>query len=119
MAAEIIESTDGLVRIRIWDQMCIADLQMLQEACKALMDQGYTIRLLIILENFQGWESSHDWETTGFMLDRDSQIQKMAFVGVEQWRDQMCAFVAKGLRKFKIEYFSPSACAEAERWLQE
>jgi hypothetical protein len=71
-----------------------------------------------MLENFQGWEPSHAWETTGFMLDRDRQIQKMAFVGVEKWRDQTCAFVAKGLRKFEIEYFLPSESAEAERWLQ-
>lgn len=119
MAAEIIEAVDGLVRIRVWEQMRIADLQMLQEACIALMDQGHTVRLLIVLENFQGWEPSDDWDKTGFMLDRDRQIKKMAFVGVEQWRDQACAFVAKGLRKFEIEYFLPSECTEAERWLQE
>ena len=82
------------------------------------MNRGHGLRLLIMLENFQGWEQTSAWEQTAFMPDQDRQMQKMAIVGDAQWRDQACAFVAKGLRSFEIEYFLPSECAEAESWLK-
>jgi hypothetical protein len=117
MAYEIIQAGEGVVRVRISGEMCVADLRMLQETCVALMNKGGILKLLIMFENFQGWEHSSAWEQTDFMPDQDKQIQKMAFVGEEQWRDKACAFVGKGLRTFEIEYFLPSALAEAERWL--
>lgn len=118
MACEIIGIDGDLQRIRISGVMCVADLLTLQEASLKLIRQGSTIRVLVMLENFQGWEQSSAWEQTAFMPDQDRQMQKMAIVGDEQWRDQACAFVAKGLRSFEIEYFLPSEFAEAERWLQ-
>jgi len=118
MACEIIQAEKKVVHIRISELMCVADLRILQETCMALMNKVETLKLLIVLENFQGWEQSSAWAQTAFMGDQAGQIQKMAFVGDEQWRDQACAFVGKGLRTFEIEYFLPSALAEAERWLQ-
>ncbi len=118
MACEIIQAEAGIVRIRISEQMCVEDLRRAQETCIALMNKGGILKLLIMLENFQGWEHSSAWAETAFMADQDRQIQKVAFVGDEQWRDQACAFIGKGLREFEIKYFLPSACAEAERWLQ-
>ena len=118
MACKIIQAGAGIVRIRISEQMCVEDLHSAHETCIALMKKGGILKLLVMLENFHGWEHSSAWAETVFMADQDRQIQKMAFVGDEQWRDQACAFVGKGLRSFEIEYFVPSASAEADRWLQ-
>ena len=118
MACEILGSEGPVLRIRISGVMSVADLLMLQEASLELIRQGNNIRALVMLENFQGWEHSSAWNQTSFMPDQEKQLQKMAFVGDEQWRDKACAFVGKGLRTFEIDYFLPSACAEAERWLQ-
>jgi hypothetical protein len=118
MASEIIGIEGDVVRIRISGVMRVADLRMLQASGLELIRQGNKLRLLILLEDFQGWEQSGDWANTGFLPDQDRGLQKIAFVGDEQWRDQACAFVAQGLRPFAIEYFASSARAEAERWLQ-
>ncbi len=118
MACEITQAGEDVVRIRISGQMCVADLRRVHETCIALMNKGGILKLLIMFENFQGWEHSSAWEQTDFMPDQGGQIRKLAFVGDEQWREKACAFVGKGLRTFEIEYFLSSALAEAERWLQ-
>jgi hypothetical protein len=118
MASEIIKAEGAVVRIRISGIMRVADLRKLQTSGLELIRQGNKLRLLVLLEDFQGWEQSGDWADTGFMPDQDRGIHKIAIVGDEQWRDQTCAFVAQGLRPFAIEYFALSAQAEAERWLQ-
>lgn len=118
MACEIIKTNNDLVRIRISGIMRVADLRNLQATGMDLIRKGHKLRLLVLLENFQGWEQSGAWADTGFLPDQDRGIQKIAFVGDEKWRDQACAFVAQGLRPFAIEYFASSAQAEAERWLQ-
>jgi hypothetical protein len=118
MACEITQAGEDVVRIRISGQMCVSDLRMAHETLMAIMNKGGILKLLIMFENFQGWEHSSAWEQTSFMPDQDKQIQKMAFVGEEQWRDKVYAFAGKGLRTFEMEYFQPSECAEAERWLQ-
>ena len=118
MACEIIKTEGDLVRIRISGIMRVADLRTLQASGLELIRQGNKLRLLVLLENFEGWEQSGDWANTGFLPDQDRGIHKIAIVGDEQWRDQACAFVAQGLRPFAIEYFASSAQAEAERWLQ-
>ena len=118
MACEIIKTNGDLVHIRISGIMRVADLRTLQASGLELIRQGNKLRLLVLLENFEGWEQSGDWADTGFLPDQDRGIHRIAIVGDEQWRDQTCAFVAQGLRPFAIEYFASSAQAEAERWLQ-
>jgi len=99
--------------------MSVADLRKLQDAGLDVIKQGVKVRLLVLLEAFQGWEHSGDWATAGLLPDQDRGIHRIAIVGDEQWRDRACAFVARGLRPFAIEYFAPSDRAGAETWVQE
>jgi len=118
MASEIIGIEGDGVRVRISGQMSVTDLRRLQSAGMELIRQGRKLRVLVLLEDFQGWEHSGDWDATGFLSDQERGMQKIAIVGDEQWRDQTCAFVAKGLRPFAIEYFASAARTEAEDWVQ-
>jgi len=75
------------------------------------------IKLLLIVEDFQGWESGVDWGDMSFMLEHDENIEKMAIVGDEDLKDEFFAFAAQPLRTTQIEYFAPSRLAEAEAWV--
>ena len=75
------------------------------------------IRALVILDDFLGWEKGSGWEDTSFADEHDSNIEKMAIVGPEEWRDWVYAFAGKGFRAVAIEYFLPLQLDEARKWL--
>ena len=50
-------------------------------------------------------------------MEEGQQIEKMAIVGDEKWRDDALAFTAKGFRPTAIEFFPASRMNEARIWL--
>lgn len=117
MAYEIIRIEGGTLYLRISGVMKLTDHQSLQNAGMGLMAQGNKLRLLVTLEDFQGWEKGVDWGDIGFLIEHGNDIAKMAFVGDERWKDQVYAFVGKGLRTTEIEFFPSSSMKEAESWI--
>ena len=118
MAYEIIKIDGPVLHVRIKGVMQLADQHALQAAAKKLIAQGLKPRLLVIAENFQGWEKGVDWGDMDFLMDYGDDVVKMAIVGDEKWKEQVFMFTAKGLRKTAIEYFSPTALAQAEAWVR-
>lgn len=118
MAYEIIKIEDAMVHLRISGIMQLRDQQALQNLGKKWIGEGRKVRLLVTLEDFEGWEKGMDWGDVDFLMVHGNDIAKMALVGDERWKDQMFAFVGKGLRTTEIEYFSPSSLKEAETWIR-
>jgi hypothetical protein len=75
------------------------------------------VSALFILKDFLGWEKGPGWEEMVFAPEHERNIDKMAIVGPEQWRDLVCAFAGKGFRSVAIEYFLPSQLETAKKWL--
>ena len=63
------------------------------------------VQILILTENFEGWERSEGWGDWSFAERNDSYIDKIAVVGDEKWRDSVFSFTGKGFRSVAIEYF--------------
>jgi hypothetical protein len=118
MAYEIVKADGPVLHIRIKGVMQLADHQALQAAGKKLIAQGLKPRLLVIAENFQGWEKGVDWGDMDFLMDYGDDIVKMAIVGDAKWKEQVYMFTVKGLRKTVIEYFPPEDLARAEAWVR-
>jgi SpoIIAA-like len=74
------------------------------------------VRALVIL-GFEAWERHEDWGDVSFMMEEGQQIEKMAIVGDEKWRDDALAFTAKGFRPTAIEFFPSSRLNEAHTWV--
>jgi hypothetical protein len=83
-----------------------------------LIERGEKPRLLVIAENFEGWEKGEGWDDVGFLMDYGDAIVKIAIVGDERWKEQVFLFTGKGFRATKIEFFPPSSQEEAERWVR-
>ncbi len=88
-----------------------------KEAEAAIQELG-SIRILILLEDFAGWERSEGWEDLSFAQKNDPFIEKMAIVGDPQWQDLVYAFTLKGLRPVPIEYFDAGEETRARDWLE-
>jgi hypothetical protein len=60
--------------------------RMIQIAKEAIAREG-KVRVLTILDDFEGWERHEDWGDVSFMMQEGQQIEKMAIVGDEKWKD--------------------------------
>lgn len=118
MSAEIIEYSDGILSARISGKLTYAELVALQHAASEHIKREGKARLLVIAENFQGWERGGDWGDLSFQLEHDAYIERMAIVGDRKWRDLTLIFAAKGFRKFPIEYYESHELAKAQAWLE-
>lgn len=112
------EHDDGLVIFRVAGQLAKAELDAVQSQAESIIQNGNT-RLLVITENFSGWQKQGDWNDFSFAERNDPYITKMAIVGEDKWRDLIYTFTLKGLRKFPIEYFLPDQEMAARQWLAE
>jgi len=117
MPLEVIDAAGKVLQLRIRGMFKKADHERLIQIAKAAIAREGKIRALILAEDFEGWERHEDWGDVSFMMGEGQQIEKMAIVGEEKWRDDALAFTAKGFRPTAIEFFPPARINEAHIWL--
>jgi len=116
VACEITRIDGALMYVRISGIMEPADQESLQTVAARLIAQGLKVRLLVTLYEFEGWRKGADWGDIAFLLAHGNDVARMAIIGDERWKDQVFAFVGKGLRDTEVEFFPFSSEGEAERW---
>lgn len=75
------------------------------------------IKLLVVAEDFQGWEPGADWGDLSFFLNYGDRIVKIAIVAEEKWKDRFLMFFGVGFRKAPVQFFPANQLAEAKSWL--
>ena len=119
MSAEIVDHSGSILTARISGKLTRPEMAALQAATGDILRKHGGTRLLVVAENFEGWERGGDWGDISFSMKHDAQIEKMALVADKEWEDLALIFAAKGLRRFPIEYFPPTDIAKARAWLAE
>jgi hypothetical protein len=87
----------------------------LLESVRASIRQAGTVRLLILLETFAGWQPGAAFDSTTAWLQDDEAVTKLAIVGRQEWKLSVLLFMAQPLRRLPIQYFETEAAAR--RWL--
>jgi len=118
MPCEIVESGEGLITLKISGLLKRAELARAEKVAIEAMKSAPKIKLLIIIESFQGWDNKDNWEDVSFQAQYDPQIEKIAIVGDKRWQELAEVFVGKGLRSMDIRYFAPSEIAVARSWIK-
>lgn len=118
MAFTIIDRSGPIISAKISGKLDKSEVSEIQAAALEAIHRCGKISALFVLENFRGWKRGDDWGDISFMTEHDQQIAKIAVVGEEQWRDLVCAFLAKGFRRAEIDYFLPADLAKARTWLE-
>ncbi len=75
------------------------------------------VKVLVVLENFEGWERGADWGDITFLLEHDHQIDKIAIVAESKWEKETLMFAGKGFRRGQVKFFPPNQLAVARAWL--
>lgn len=92
-----------------------AELREAQRVATKLIADAGKVAILVVLDGFAGWERGGEWGDVSFLVEHDSDIEKVAIVGEERWRDEVLVFTAAGLRRSPVRYFNDLASARA--WL--
>jgi hypothetical protein len=117
MPCEIFESEKERLSIKISGMLRKAELGRAEQIAVEKMRSGNKIRLLFLIEDFQGWDNRDDWGDVSFQSQYDSQIEKIALVCEKRWQDKAEMFVGKGIRSMEIRIFAPSQVQLAKAWI--
>jgi hypothetical protein len=119
MPIEIIDQSGKLVQIKVNGVLAKAELDQVQGAASKMIEREGKINVLVLFEDFQGWEKGADWADMAFVYKHDKDIEKMAMVGDPKWAEQAQAFAGKPYTSKEVEFFDPSRLDEARTWLAE
>ena len=117
MGAEITNVSGQVLTLKVSGTLTQPELASMQAAASAMFGAQGQWRILVLTENFLGWERGGSWDDFSFQSEHDVQIERMAIVGEQKWEELALLFAAKGLRKFPIQYFNPAQVATARAWL--
>src|SRR5512136_3327569 len=98
MPCEIVENIGCLLVVKITGKLSKPELDASQRAAIDVIRREGRARILIVGENFEGWEEKGNWGDLSFMMKYDSQIERIAIVGQKKWEDLVIAFTGKGMR---------------------
>ena len=120
MSAEILDTSNGVVTVKLSGILTFPEFTATQESITAFIRQYQgpgKVRILALLKDFRGFGREGDWGDTTVLDEYDPFVERMAIVGDKEWEDQAQWFTLKGLRKTSIEYFLPADLGKARAWL--
>jgi hypothetical protein len=117
MPMTVHHERDNVYRLEIRGVLQALDFTACQATLVAEMDRVGPVRLLFLLEDFQGWAPEDNWHDLDFYVRHGDRIERIAIVGDERWRDESLMFAADGLRRAPVEFFADGQAANARAWL--
>ena len=75
------------------------------------------VRLLFVLDGFEGWEPRDNWSDLTFYVKHGDRIERIAIVGDERWRSESLMFAAPTCDSARSSSSAPEQVADARAWL--
>jgi SpoIIAA-like len=117
MPMTVHHERDNVFRLEARGILRRSDFEGCQTVLIAEMRRLGPVRLLFLLEEFEGWAPHDDWHDLTFYVKHGGMIERIAIVGDERWRTKSLMFAAADLRKAPLEFFSEGNAADARTWL--
>ena len=108
---------DDVYRVDLTGVLRKADFDRSSAAIAREIDRGGPVKVLVVLDGFEGWDSRDNWSDLSFYATYGDRIARLAIVGDERWRTEMLMFAVADLRTAPVEYFAGPAIAQARAWL--
>jgi stage II sporulation SpoAA-like protein len=119
MPASLQHERENFYRLDLSGVLRKAELDAAQDALTSSVGwiPGGKIRLLVVLDRFEGWDVMGNWSDLTFFARYGDNIERIAIVGDARWRDYAMMFAAADLRRAPVEYFDVDAIGSARTWL--
>ena len=115
MSMEMHVESQRLLVVQVRGILRRVELDECQRAVSKMISAVGKANALVLLDGFRGWERTEKWGDVSFLTEHDSDLEKIAIVGQETWRDEVMMFAGAGLRQSLVRYFNDSDAARA--WL--
>ena len=116
MALEIDVSNPTYLAIKLSGKLSAEDYEAFVPKVESLVKEKGSIRILMTMHDFHGWEMAAAWEDTKFGMRHFHDIERLAMVGEKAWQHGMAMF-CKPFTKAEVRYFDSSEAADAEAWI--
>ncbi len=111
------DPTSPLCEIHIQGVLSRSGFSAAETELASHIEAGNNPRLLVVLEDFAGWEEGADWNNLDFMFTHGTKIAKIAIVGDKRWEGEVKMFTGAGMRAAPVGYFEPDRLVEARDWV--
>ena len=119
MPIEIEYEPNDICVLRISGTLKQSEFAAAQQEMAAKIDAGAKPRVLVVAENFVGFERGADWNDLDFLLSHGGDIARIALVGDPRWEVQALAFAGAGVRRAPVKFFPSAELEQARNWLAE
>ena len=116
MPATLEHEGDDVYRVKASGTLRKSELDAVQGTVAPALARG-KVRLLIVLEHFDGWERGADWNDVRFYERHGQNVERIAIVGDEKWRADAQVFLLAGLRAAPVRFFTADELEQARGWL--
>ncbi len=117
MTTAILENSEQMLAVKLTGQLKKEEFDRLLAGAGNAIAQSGQAKILIVAEDFLGWERAAGWGDIDFMMEHDDDIDKIAVVAEERWRDDLLMFLGAGLREAEVAFFTPAGMDLARAWL--
>ena len=114
---EIVSEEGKIVHVRVSGKLTQEDYEKLIPTWQRVIARAGAMRLLLVMEDFHGWEIGAAWDDLRFEIEHRQSVERVAMVGDKAWEKWMIkigALFAPDL----VKYFDASEIAEAEKWVR-
>jgi stage II sporulation SpoAA-like protein len=108
---------DNIYRVELRGRLRKADLEQCQERLAGEMRRVGGVKLLFLLDGFDGWEPHANWNDLSFYIRKGDSIERIAIVGPARWRSETLMFAGADLRRAPVDFFDENALGDARTWL--
>jgi hypothetical protein len=107
----------NICRVEIRGTLRSREFTQGQHALATEMSRLGAVRILVVLDAFEGWDMHDDWRDLSFFVTRGDDVERIAIVGQERWKSSALMFAAADLRKAPVEFFNDDCLVSARAWL--
>jgi hypothetical protein len=78
MGAEIADTSNGIVTVKVTGRLTEPDLAAVQGRAAEIIRNEGKVRILVLAEAFEGWQRGGEWNDFSLQEQNDPYIEKMA-----------------------------------------
>ncbi len=116
MIEKLQPEKDNVVAFRLTGTLRDEDYKAFAPEVEALIAREGEVRLLLQLENFQGWDLHAAWDDITFGIKHFRDLERIAVVGDPGWEKWMVK-LSKPFSEAKIRFFPADELIAAWDWL--
>lgn len=114
---QIILEEGDLIEVKVSGKLTQEDYDKLIPAWQRVIASQGKMRLLLVMEDFHGWDLGAAWDDLRFGVTHASKVERIGLVGEQAWQKWLIK-IGKVFSPDTVKYFDVSERDAAERWVR-